>query len=74
MPWQITTRAVGEEDGTTSPLGEEEVGPISRSGGEAVLDDGTGAEAGQEPITLRYPEDGPVDGAATDVVNPFGAF
>ena len=32
MPWQITTHAVGEEDGTTYPSGEEEVGPITRPG------------------------------------------
>jgi hypothetical protein len=87
MPWQITTHAVGEEDGTTYPSGEEEVGPITRPGEEEehqTAGDGTdpipastaatGEEAGQEPKTALVGEQGGAYDAAANVANPFGAY
>ncbi len=89
MPWQITTHAVGEEDGTTYPSGEEEIGPITRPGeeeeyqtaGDLGDDSGpvpmttaaTGEEAGQEPSTARTGEEVGSFDAMA-FANPFGAY
>jgi len=89
MPWKITTLAVGIEDGTSYPSGEEEVGPISKPGEEeeyqTVLgadgSDGsipittaaTNEEAGQGPKTALVGEQAGSYEAA-DIVNPFGGF
>lgn len=88
MPWQITTHAIGEEDGTSYPAGEEDVGPISGPGGEEEYQtdgDGgtnpiplstaaTGEEAGQEPKTALVGEQPGTYDAAANIANPFGAF